>query len=110
MEAHRSDLSVRSQAKGCRRAPGFTLKRGRVGDALRHETDQPCNLLLSDPIHPFPQPLSSSFAWCGANYRTSQHARRRCRDAVRSWPANAPRPPQPWTTDVPDGLRTRPMT
>ena len=71
---HRRDLFVCGQAQGCDRAAGFALKRSRFGDACRDETDQPCDLVLSDPFHSYPLRLMTLFVCGGANYRTAVHS------------------------------------
>lgn len=74
VEDHRRDLLVRGQAKGRGRPAGFPLKRSSFGDACRHETDQPCDLILSDPFHPYLLQSVALFACGGANYRTTGHS------------------------------------
>lgn len=74
VEDHRRDLFVCGQAQGSGRAAGFALKRSRFGDACRHETDQPCDLVLSDPFHSYPLRLATQFACGGANLLTAGHS------------------------------------
>ena len=114
MKAHCKDLPVRGQTKGYRRPAGFTLKRSRVRDAVPHELNQPVDLVLSDPLHPFPPQLASLFALRGAHYRTGPLTPQSLCGRLNALTKDIGAPPPSWggvvaaTTGAACQLRARP--